>query len=101
MSATPSDRTRQRRKRHRLERAHERRSLALARVVWLLFAAFTLVPFILALPATWHGLEAMASGSNSGIPEAVYAWVALGLICLAMLVAVVIALILFLRRSDN
>ena len=70
-------------------------------MVWLLFAALTLVPFILALPDTWRGLEAMASDSHSGIPSAVYAWVALGLICLAMLVAVAIALILFLRRSDN
>jgi hypothetical protein len=79
----------------------ERAWLALARVIWLLFAALTLVPFILALPDTWRGLEAMASDSHSGMPSAIYAWVALGLICLAMLVAVAIALILFLRRSDN
>jgi hypothetical protein len=70
-------------------------------MVWLLFAGLTLVPFILALPDTWRGLEAMASDSHSGMPSAVYAWVALGLICLAMLVAMVIASILFLRRSDN
>jgi hypothetical protein len=75
--------------------------LALARVVWLLFAALTLVPFILSLPDTWRGLQAMASDTHSGIPEAVYAWVALSLICLAMLVATVIACMLFLRRSDN
>ena len=60
----------------------ERVWLALARVVWLLFAALTLVPFIRALPDTWRGLEAIASDSHSGIPAAVYAWVALGLICL-------------------
>jgi len=80
---------------------HERVWLALAHVVWLLFAALTLVPFILALPDTWRGLEAMASDTHRGIPEAVYAWVALGVICLAMLVATVIARMLFLRRSDN
>jgi hypothetical protein len=75
--------------------------LVVARLLWLLFVALTLVPFILSLPDTWRGLEAMASDSHSGIPSAVYAWVALGLICLAMLVAMVIAGILFLRRSDN
>jgi hypothetical protein len=75
--------------------------LALARMLWLLFAALTLVPFILSLPDTWRGLEAMASDTHSGIPETAYAWVALGLICLAMLVATVIACVLFLRRSDN
>jgi len=75
--------------------------LVVARLLWLLFVALTLVPFILSLPDTWRGLEAMASDSHSGIPSAVYAWVALGLICLAMLVALVIAGILFLRRSDN
>ena len=84
-----------------------------ARVAWLLLVASIVIPWALTLPASFalylypcvNDCERTSPAAeallHAGVSLELYAWIALNLTCLLMLVSLVLALILFWRRSDD
>lgn len=89
------------------------RWLLVARVGWILLVVLSLAAFIMALPgylaSNQHPSLANAALSPEsavallriGISLDAYAWISLCIACVVMLVSTIMAVVLFLRRSDD
>src|SRR5262245_40357920 len=84
-----------------------------ARVAWLLLVASLVIPWALTLPPAFplylnpcvndceRTPQAAEALLHADVSLELYAWIALSLTCLPMLVSLVLAIILFWRRSDD
>jgi len=88
------------------------RWLLAARLAWLLLMALTVAPFVASLPGYLDTVTHPSAQNAALSPDAqalidasisltTYAWISFALICLALLVALGMALILAWRRSDD
>ncbi|HEX2349254.1 MAG TPA: hypothetical protein VHI51_12555 [Ktedonobacterales bacterium] len=88
------------------------RWLLAARLAWLLLMALTVAPFVASLPGYLDTVTHPSAQNAALSPDAqalidasisltTYAWISFALICLALLVALGMALILAWKRSDD
>ncbi len=89
------------------------RPLVLARVGWVGAVALAMFPFLLSLPDIFAEMRhpspsnaALSPGAvhalaRAGISLDFYAWANLVVVCMAVLLALILALVLFWRRSDD
>lgn len=75
--------------------------LTLVRLLWLYYAISALATFVYQLPFAFAQLRVPAIIGDIGMPLDLYAWIIVGLAVLTTAVTVVVAAILFWRRSRD